>query len=165
MIKIIKDGKKPIRYKTIYIITCPKCGCEFECEDSDLNVERRINGKRSINCPCCDEEFVLMSGGFYFNQDNYKTRQEEIKEDELHALLRGWKKDLLTIDSLTTNSTEPLTSWEYDKDNPCDTCPNRFGPRDGLGNPIVGDSPCQWCSHYKYKFTCNILGDANESKN
>ena len=82
MIKIIKQGKKPKYYKTIYFIKCPNCGCEFECEYSDLTIERKINdNKRSINCPCCKQEFILISGDFD-NQDNYETRQEEIKEDE-----------------------------------------------------------------------------------
>lgn len=38
-------------------------------------------------------------------------------------------------------------------DDPCLTCPNRGGPRDVFGNPTVGDSPCQWCRHYKWRIT------------
>ena len=148
MIKIIKEGKKVKSYKTIYIITCSKCGCEFECEDSDLTIERKINGKRSINCPCCKKEFILVSddvGSPY----NYKTRQEEIKEDGINYTSLGIPSSI---------HLESSTPWnKSDKEDPCETCPNRFGPRDGLGNPIAGDSPCEWCFYYKYKITYCLL--------
>lgn len=157
MIKIIKDGKKPIRYHTIYIITCPDCGCEFECGLEDFKIEKTIDGNNIITidgnkiimCPCCNKELNTK------NLEHIGMIKEEMKEITPFI---PWKHDLLSKDG-----TYPDPNYK----DPCDTCPNRFGPRDGLGNPIVGDSPCQWCSHYKYKFTCGsgILGDAHESKN
>lgn len=39
------------------------------------------------------------------------------------------------------------------KDDPCLTCPNQGKSTDAFGNPTVGDSPCQWCSHYKWRIT------------
>lgn len=61
MIKIIKKGVKPKKYKTIYIFTCKNCKCEFEFEESDCNsvtTEKSINGKKMavITCPCCHED-------------------------------------------------------------------------------------------------------------
>lgn len=37
--------------------------------------------------------------------------------------------------------------------DPCLECPYHGGVKDVFGNPIVGDSPCQWCQHYKWKVT------------
>ena len=82
MINVIKEGSLPKRTKTIYIITCPLCKCEFECEDSDLTTEKRINGKRSITCPCCKSNITLNRGDFLGSGGNYKTREEEIVDAE-----------------------------------------------------------------------------------
>lgn len=37
--------------------------------------------------------------------------------------------------------------------DPCTTCPHRNGLTDGMGRPIIGDSPCEWCKNYKWKIT------------
>ena len=76
MIKIIKQGKKPKKYKTIYIITCPDCGCEFECELEDLKlIERTLNGDRVIKCPCCEKELYIK----HLDEEHLKAREEEVK--------------------------------------------------------------------------------------
>lgn len=153
MIKIIKKGKKPIKTKIIYTIKCPYCDCEFECDNEDFTkVEKAINGKRWIKCPCCDKELCLFS-------DDYTTREEEIIEP---------------IPVITPFNPNPeYDPWRYPSypdprggrypdpsiKDPCETCPNRFGPTDGLGRPVPGDSPCQWCSHYKWKVTWNDCGN------
>ena len=57
MVKIIKEGRKPKKTKTIYTIICPDCRCEFECELSDFKrIERTLNGGKYIDCPCCGKE-------------------------------------------------------------------------------------------------------------
>ena len=35
--------------------------------------------------------------------------------------------------------------------DPCENCPCKGGLVDGLGNPILGDSPCDWCTNNKLK--------------
>lgn len=79
MIKIIKEGKLPKKTKTIYTVTCPKCFCEFECDDSDLIIEKGIGGTRSVICPCCGNIIMLMTGDFG-NEDSFKTRIEELPD-------------------------------------------------------------------------------------
>ena len=54
MKEIIKEGKKPIKKRHVYIMNCPVCGCIFKCEDNDL--EPVGNGQScAVQCPCCDE--------------------------------------------------------------------------------------------------------------
>lgn len=36
----------------------------------------------------------------------------------------------------------------------CETCPNRDGYKDSFGNPVVGDSPCDFCPKNPMKVTC-----------
>lgn len=63
MINIIKHGKNIKKAKIIYYITCPRCDCEFECEGSDFAyIERSINGKATIQCPCCSATIELDYG-------------------------------------------------------------------------------------------------------
>ena len=140
MIKIIKDGK-PQKFTT----KCQDCGCEFEYELEDIKTDFGIclttypcQYNTYVICPCCG------------NYIHHGTVPEK-------AVLVG-------IDR-TENKTEIEDKPSKTESNPCEACHNRFDQVDGLGNPIVGDSPCQWCSHYKYKITCSILGDSHESKN
>lgn len=53
MIKILKQGIKPKKTKTIYTAICELCGCIFEFEDEDIKGERIPNGNLFINCPNC----------------------------------------------------------------------------------------------------------------
>lgn len=54
-IKIIKQGKQ-----TKFTKICPDCGCEFEYDDSDLNVDYSVclttyppQYNTYVVCPCC----------------------------------------------------------------------------------------------------------------
>ena len=150
MIKIIKEGRIPPKTKTIYIIDCPKCKCKFECELSDLTIEKP-NGKRTINCPCCKKEIHLIDGDFG-NDNNYKTREEpveEVKEVEEEPKKDNFEPDIPIMDPLRTGGHSYLSL----NGDPCEDCINRDGPKDGLGRPTVGDSPCEWCRHYRWKAT------------
>lgn len=81
MINIIKQGKNIKTAKIIYGITCPRCNCEFECEGSDFTSieksityikERSINGKATIQCPCCQTTIEL-------NYNQIPQRLEDIE--------------------------------------------------------------------------------------
>ena len=156
MIVIKKEGKKLKKYKIIYTITCPDCGCEFECELDDFkSIERRIDGDKVIECPWCHKEIHTK------DLKDIKTREEEIIEPTpintpINPDYDLWKHG----DSL---------NWGRYPDpklkDPCETCPNRFGPRDGLGNPTVGDSPCQWCPNYKWKVTYKTYNTCSDYSN
>lgn len=139
MIKIIKEGIKPKKMKTIWYFICPECGCEFECDLDDFEtLEKKLEGDKSIHCPCCNNEL-------HTNRNKYTIREEEIK-DTFNPDYDPWRYP----------GYPNLQGGQYPDPNikdPCETCPNRFGPRDGLGNPTVGDSPCQWCPYYKFKLT------------
>lgn len=81
MIRIIKDGIKPKKYKTIYSYTCQNCTCEFEFEESDCTEVRRekcIGGAHTgeINCPFCSEHLFI-------DFRTTKHREEEVVEDPM----------------------------------------------------------------------------------
>jgi len=103
--------------------TCLECGCEFEYELEDIKT---------------DYTLCLTS---YPGQYNTYVICPCCGNSIHHGTIR---ENLEVPTKINTMKVE---------DNHCETCPNRFGPMDGLGNPTAGDSPCQWCSHYKYKIT------------
>ena len=108
-----------------YITTCSECGCEFEYELEDVKIEYSIC---LTSYPGKYNTYVICPCcGTPIHHDIVQEKVEVPKID--------------------------YPSKEIEN-NPCETCIYRFGPRDGLGNPIAGDSPCQWCPHYKYKVTC-----------
>ena len=37
----------------------------------------------------------------------------------------------------------------------CENCPYKDGLKDAFGNPVVGDSPCDFCAHNPMKVYCN----------
>lgn len=54
MVKIIKEGKIPTSYLTIYKTECSRCNCVFEFTlDECTSMERRLDGDVTIECPCC----------------------------------------------------------------------------------------------------------------
>lgn len=57
MIKILKEGKLPKKFKYIYKEECSKCGCVFEFETSDCDyITRNIeNREYRIQCPFCKQ--------------------------------------------------------------------------------------------------------------
>ena len=109
-IKVIKEGK-PVKFTK----TCPDCGCEFEYEQEDVNVDYSVfltsyPGKYNtyVICPCCKKH--LHHGYVTATTPNYP------------------------ITTFTTTGIEV-------KDLDCDNCPNRPDPE----KPVVGDSACDWC--------------------
>lgn len=128
MIKVIKHGEKKK-----FTATCPDCGCEFEYELEDLKVDysRYLatspgQYRRNVLCPEC----------------NKKIYHDTVSE----GLFNGDSIISLTGDKTTFINEHP---------DACENCPYKDGPKDVFGNPTVGDSPCQWCPHYKWKVTFN----------
>lgn len=79
MIRILKQGKTPAPTKIIYITSCPKCDCEFEFELEDCKaIERCLNGKLALDCPCCGYELNI-------SRAKFTSREEEIREDKEEA--------------------------------------------------------------------------------
>lgn len=71
MIKILKDGRSSDKF---YMI-CDKCGCEFECDESDLDSIRTWRGyvmAYHVGCPCCGTECKF---------DYYKDEREKKNEN------------------------------------------------------------------------------------
>lgn len=79
----------------------------------------------------------------YINTDAFKDL-EELKK---HYTISDGNGD---INIFIINN---YTSLDNNEADPCLTCPNRGGPKDVFGNPVVGDSPCEWCQHYKWRVT------------
>lgn len=129
MRRIIKPGKDlNKKERLIYTTTCPVCGCVFEFEDEDcLTIERCLNGRVTIACPHCNAEF--------------KVRRTECESRAIDS------PKSIPIDAGPCIVPAPTQ-------NPCVGCPHKDGPKDGLGNPVPGDSMCQFCPHYKWKLTC-----------
>lgn len=131
MRRIIKPGKDlNKKERLIYTTTCPVCGCVFEFEDEDcLTIERCLNGRVTIACPHCNAEFKV-------RRSECESRKKSISEQEQKY-----------NDLYVAHHVDPC-------ENPCVGCPHKDGPKDGLGNPVPGDSMCQFCPHYKWKLTC-----------
>ena len=163
MVRILKPGKI-VKKKTICKLTCPYCGCEFEFEVEDFHkIEKKLDGDAWINCPWCHKEIKV-------KRSELETREEEIVEP-----------DPIVIPSPTIpfNPNPDYDPWRYPDypdpfddwmhkytppKDPCADCPNKNGLTDLFGNPIVGDSPCQWCPHYKWRVTwatteCKVSSD------
>ena len=132
-IEVIKHGRKKKE-----MATCPFCECEFTYEQEDVQYEDRYIPTWSITttglistykypyviCPDCGQRIYLQ-----VTYDFYYNGQP-LNVDQLN--------------DLTSTGT-------FD---PCKNCINKDGPKDAFGNPTVGDSPCQWCSHSPFKVTC-----------
>lgn len=73
MIKIIKEGKKLKKMKPIYAISCPHCGCVFECETSDFHsMSRGMDGTFTVYCPNCE---LIIEG----TRNSVSTRYEDVE--------------------------------------------------------------------------------------
>lgn len=76
MIKIIKEGKVPKNYKTIFNAKCEKCNCEFEFEYDDFTrIEKRFDGNYYIKCPCCNHE--ITGKRQYFNPQSIEVDRND----------------------------------------------------------------------------------------
>ena len=159
MRRIIKEGKKPKSYRTIYKTTCPTCKCVFEFEDEDITGEKTINGSKSVMCPCCGFTIILYAKD-HDKKGNYTQRKEEINEI-INQREPGSNFEKFDYDPYPLR-TGP---WTLNSNDPCVNCIHKDGPKDALGNPTVGDSPCEWCRHYKYRVTCNPPVNLDVSEN
>lgn len=187
MIKIIKNGIIPKKYKTIYIFDCRNCRCEFEFEEEDcktVTTEKGINGIKAvtIDCPCCGEE---VEGDL----NKCTSRQEEIIEDPVDFINIGeiyqWspslckcpkcgRRNALRNDSIVLTSIPPQYNFK------CDACGHEWvGHESVFINTKVGDvwenehckncphkntidDICSCCAYYPYRVTCSNEVDENE---
>lgn len=138
MIKIIKEGKIEPKYKNIYKITCKHCGCIFECELEDFTERAKtIEFNAKIICPYCKKEL-------HFNGTNdIEIRKEEIKENP-------------PFYPLEPSLPYTFTPWTQSEPKRCEDC--EFYKNLQHGRVYIGDSPCEWCSNYPWKVTCNSIG-------
>lgn len=73
MIKILKEGKKPIKNKIVYSTTCSWCGCKFEFEGEDCKaMDRTPNGRVLIICPCCGNAISKRSNDLDYKEVEIK---------------------------------------------------------------------------------------------
>lgn len=57
MINILRDGYKQKPTIRVYTLTCPDCGCIFECDYSDFKWQSRgIVLDAGVLCPYCNHE-------------------------------------------------------------------------------------------------------------
>lgn len=93
MIKIIKDGKKPIKTKRVYKTTCWTCKCEFEFDEEDCTIirEKRLEGYTyiEVKCPCCGEIIKGQEDGPAFT---YKDRIVDEKPYDIMTDENTWKR-------------------------------------------------------------------------
>lgn len=190
MIKIIKNGEKPKKYKTIYKDVCGICNCEFEFELSDCTdvvTEKKIDGKTRafIKCPCCNMKHFLEDISSYF------VRKEEFKKPiDLGGghiidmdVTYHWSPSLCKCPKCGSHNTLRndsfvLTSLPPQYGFKCEDCGHRWTGREQiLSNPISLDAwnnehcntcnnknqigdACSFCPYSPYNVTCN-----NEVKN
>lgn len=65
---------------------------------------------------------------------------------------QGGKKKSTPIKTSPTIPTVPYYTYPNSTEkSPCDGCPYKGGPKDALGNPVMGDSLCDWCSKNPWK--------------
>ena len=130
-IKVIKHGQKP-KFKK----TCPNCGCVFEYEYEDLQVDfdwylhsytYPPRKRRNIICPDCGEKIYHDT---IIDEINYPT----------------WP-------NITWTAT---TNWPD-----CDKCPNRPDPNKPA---TVGDTPCTWCPKMRPSCTSTVTYSGGETK-
>ena len=186
MIRIIKEGVKPKKYKYIYSLTCTNCTCEFEFEESDCTAvrhEKRIDGEHrgEIDCPFCSERLFI-------DFKTAKHREEEINEESINPAniyINGFYQCTPSLckcpncgssDTLVNNSFIS-TNIPQQYDFKCNDCgyrwigPNQASINTKLYNPwynehcdkcpnknYIGDACC-CCPYYPYRVTCNTEAD------
>lgn len=168
MIRIIKDGVKPKKYKKIYNLTCENCHCEFEFEESDCSKvrhEKRIDGeyRGEISCPFCSERLFV-------DFKTAKYRDEEIIEEFVDLGDRTiidmddvyqWSPSLCKCpkcggNNTLRNDTIVLTSLPPQYNFKCKDCGHRWTGRDTMHyvDIIEFNEHCNNCPHK------NTIGDA-----
>ena len=115
----------------------------------------------------------VLNASLKFNLDEYHDGPFDTPIDcanvyEMMECIDIIRKALIEAVKPTPAPSNPVPCWPYDPithpyvtwgtkninittNDPCDSCPNKGGPKDGLGNPIAGDSPCQWCPNNPMK--------------
>lgn len=121
-IKVIKHGKKPFPRNC----TCPECQCEFTYELEDLKTDYDIcymsypvQYRRYVICPDCGKRIFVDTV-----RDNISIGSTGIPS--INYTYSGTKGAGTTL-------------------RDCVTCPHNGGPKDIHGNPVAGDSMCDWC--------------------
>ena len=79
MINILKPGKVQKKEKCIFTITCPHCGCKFECSHEDfMALSRSINNQHGwIKCPNCQIELDLELNKLKYRMETVTTESTE----------------------------------------------------------------------------------------
>ena len=121
--------------KTFRVI-CPMCGCEFEYQLEDLRAGITSESEQ-IKCPDCGHWIC-----------HKKFNEEEKKQPGVF-----WSNPYGYV---PCNGSTPV--------DPCKDCINKDGLKDAFGNPIPGDSPCDWCMHRMPRFTCSTASTQKERK-
>jgi len=96
MIKVLKDNHVEDKDK-VFKVTCPHCESEFQFQVEDLKlVEKKLNGKRLIDCPCCGEEFDTQGIAVEVKEEKEPEKKEEAQSKQ--------KSKRLNFDELMANA-------------------------------------------------------------
>ena len=112
--------------KKVFTTVCPDCGCEFEYSTDDLETDWSIIYMTTYSC-----------------QYSRYVKCPECGMKIHHNNIIG---------------TEPIypNIISSKSSDPCEYCINKGGAKDAMGNPVAGDSPCDWCKHRMPYNTCEI---------
>lgn len=123
------------------------------------NTETIIRHAMLVKLEIADDETKI-----WYRDEGITARPEDIKFVSGNVDDVTWQNE---VDNLANKPKLPQDidvileqpfDWEQyfstSKKDPCQTCPYHDGLHDTFGNPIVGDSPCQWCPNSKWRITC-----------
>ena len=130
-------------------IKCPHCGAQHFIElgsqctlvyfppvYKDGKVVDTGHNQYTTKCRCleCGKNFLIVEGKSI--KDPTASQPETVSP---------------LVDN-TANQSHSLNQGYYKE---CDSCePCSFKKLLESGKPYIGDIPCEWCPHYKYKLTC-----------
>lgn len=123
------------------------------------NTETIIRHAMLVKLEIADDETKI-----WYRDEGITARPEDIKFVSGHVDDVTWQNE---VDNLANKPKLPQDidvileqpfDWEQyfstSKKDSCQTCPYHDGLHDVFGNPVVGDSPCQWCPNSKWRTTC-----------
>ena len=77
MITVLKHGQR-----NVFRGTCNKCGCEVECSENDVLLDRDFTApKMYVYCPECGERINITSGVIYTSGCVTSTKQDLYGQD------------------------------------------------------------------------------------